>query len=88
MKKNILIVGCGNLGNHLLPKLFNKFNVFATNRKIKYKSKIGFTNIELDLSLYPKKKLPSIFNIVEVIEIQFGVWYFFSNFIHFLFQKL
>ena len=64
MKKNILIVGCGNLGDHMLPKLFNKFNVFATNRKIKYESKSGFTNIELDLSLYPKKKLPSIFNIV------------------------
>ena len=58
MKKNILIVGCGNLGKHLLPKLLNKFNVFATNRKIKYESKIGFTNIELDLSLYPKNRPP------------------------------
>lgn len=64
MKKNILIVGCGNLGNHLLPTLLNKFNVFATNRKKKYESKIGFTNIELDLSLYTKKKIPNIFNII------------------------
>ena len=30
----------------------------------KVRNKIGFTNIELDLSLYPKRKLPSIFNIV------------------------